>query len=331
MTDEHNFPPEPVERARVPAGHALTVILVALLVASLLNADRLDYTARTQPFGWQRTWAMRITGVLKATSHATRLDLPRRALSDAAGNQDPPPPRDTGSVVTVPATTPGATTTTTPPDFRTPTAADPVRILVVGDSLMGWIGPAITKELDGAPIQVTEDWKVGTGLARPEVRNWPAQLEIDMDDLDPEVVVIGFGANDVQDMTSADGRVTLGSRAWHAEYQRRVAQTLNAVEGENRTVYWVGLPITTRPDIEKAAPALASAVKTEISARPWAHYIDTRPILAPDGVYTAYLPDGAGGQVKVREADGIHPNLAGARRMVAPLVKALTKERKIPR
>lgn len=332
MTAEHNYPPEPVERRRVPAGQAMVVLLIALLLGSLLNADRLDYTARTQPFGWQRSWAMGITGALKSVSHATRLNRPRLMLSEAVGNIDPPPAIDTKGVVIVKPTTPsqGATTTTTaPPDYRVPTDSDPLRILVSGDSLMGWIGPAISKELDGKPIEVTEDWKVATGLARPDVRNWPVQLAADMEQYNPEVVVLGFGGNDMQDMATDDGRVAVGTPEWQAEYQRRVAQVLNAVAGQNRTVYWIGLPITTRADIERAVPTQRAAVEAEISARPWARFIDTRPLLSPDGTYTAYLPDGSGGEVKVREGDGVHPNLAGATRMVRPITEAMEKDRKL--
>lgn len=330
MADEHNFPPEPTERRRAPAGQALLVVLVALLVGSVLNADRIDTTAHTQPFGWQRTWAMRITGPIKSISDATGLNQLRKAVSESAGNELEPPPQDTRTVVTAPPTSPDATTTTSaPPVFRTPSAADPVRTLVSGDSLMGWIGPALTQGFDGQPVKITEDWKVGTGLARPDVLNWPAKLAEDMTAYDPEVVVVGFGGNDAQDMATDDGRVTVGTPEWTAEYQRRVAQVLNAVEGPNRTVYWIGLPITTRGDIEEAAPSMANAVRTEIAARPWAHYVDTQPTLSPDGSYTAYLPDGSGGEVKVREDDGVHPNLAGARRIVAPLLIELAKERKL--
>jgi hypothetical protein len=108
-----------------------------------------------------------------------------------------------------------------------------------------------------------------------------------------------------------------------------VAQVLDAVEGRGRTVYWIGLPITTRGNIEEAAPAMAQAVQAEVSARPWAHYIDSRKTLSPDGTYTAYLPNASGKEVKVREDDGVHPNLAGAARMVEPMVAALRKERKL--
>src|SRR6476661_1652267 len=104
MSDEHTFPLEPVRRRRHPAGQAMGVILVTLLVACLLNADRLDHTAHTQEFGsWQRTWAIRLTSPLKSVSDATRLNRPRKWFSHKAGNDDPPPPEDTRTVVTAPA------------------------------------------------------------------------------------------------------------------------------------------------------------------------------------------------------------------------------------
>lgn len=333
MGSEHTFPPEPVPRRRTPAGQALAVVLIALLVSSVLNAERLDYTARSQPFGWQRTVAMGLTGPLVSISRATRLNQPRKALSEAAGNQDPPPPEDTKGVVIASevgkggAPTSTTSTTTAPP--RVPTVADPVRILVAGDSLMGWIGPGINSELDGTAINVIEDWKVGTGLARPDVRNWPAALEQDMAAYDPEVVVLGFGGNDAQDMITDDGRVTPGTKAWAEEYQRRVVQVLDAVEAPGRTVYWIGLPITTKDVIEKAAPSMTAAVKREIAIRPWAHFINSRKILAPDGTYETYLPDGSGDPVKVREDDGVHPNPAGGRRIVATFTDDLAAERNL--
>lgn len=323
------FPGEPVPRRRVPAGQALVVVLVALLVGSLLNADRLAYTARTQPFGWQRTWAMRVTGALETTSDTLWLNRPRRFLAGLADNEDPPPPDPTGDVEIVRPGAGGVTTTTRPPEFRVPSEDEPVRILVAGDSLMGFIGPALVNELDGYPVDVTEDWVVATGLARPDVLNWPAQLRADMAQHDPEVVVLGFGGNDMQDMATETGRVAVGTAAWKTEYQRRVAQVLNAVEAPHRTVYWIGLPQTARDDIERVAPAQAEAVQAEISARPWAHYVDTRTILSPDGTYTMYLVDPDGTEVKVREGDGVHPNLAGATRMVGPVVDAVIDERKL--
>lgn len=331
MADHHLYPAEPVPRRRSPAGQAIAVALVALLLGSLLNAERLDHTARTQPFGWQRTWAMRVTGPLATISRATGLNLPRKLLSEAAGNEDPPPPIETDDVRTADeraALAPATTTTTTAPP-RVPTAAEPLRVLVAGDSLMGWIGPALTDELGVRPATIIEDWQVSTGLARPDVLNWPAQLAQDMAAHDPEVVIVGFGGNDAQDMATADGVVRLGTPAWAEEYQRRVVQVLDAVEAPGRTVYWIGLPLTTASNIERAAPVMTDAVQTELEIRPWASFVDARTALSPDGEYVTYLPDGSGRPVKVREDDGVHPNPAGARRIVATMVDDLIEDRNL--
>jgi len=330
MSEERNFPREPEPRRRVPAGQALAVVLVALVVGSFLNADRMAHTAETQPFGWQRTWAMRLTRPIKAVSDATGLNLPRKALSDAAGTTDGPPPEDTRTVVTAPPLAAGATTTTIAPlALRIPTAADPLRIHIAGDSLMIPIGPAILARLDGDPITLTEGYKAGTGLARPDVLNWPAKLRTDLASDDADVVVLGFGGNDAQGMEGPDGPLPSGTPEWGAEYQRRVAQVLDAVEKKGRTLYWMSLPVTTAGNIEKAAPYMRKAIKTEIAARPWAHYVDTRKVLTPDGTFTAYLPDGSGGQVKVRDDDGVHLTTAGATRVVVPLCELLAEERKL--
>lgn len=328
MSKEHLFPPEPVPRLRSPAGQALVVMVACLLVASLLNADRLDRTAHTQPFGWQRTWAVRLTGPLQALSHLTLANRPRRSLAEAAGNVDPPPPIDTESVVTAPPVI-ADTTTTAPPPLRTPTAAEPLRILVLGDSLMIEIAPQLEQALDGRPVDVREDYQAATGLARPDVINWPARVADDMEAHDPEVVVVGFGGNDAQDMATDDGRLARYSPEWAAEYQRRVAQVLNAIEQPGRTVYWIGLPVTTVTNIERAGPDMRRAIRREVAARPWAHFVDSRETLSPDGVYAAYLPDGSGNPVKVRQDDGVHANPAGAARVVAPIAEAVAAERRL--
>jgi len=333
MADDraHTFPPEPAARRRTPAGKSLAVIAASLLVACVLNADRLDRTAHTQPFGWQRNVVVHVTQPLKALSSFTHINRPRRWLADLSGHTDDPPPISTKTVVTAPPVgAPASTTTNTaPPPLRTPTPADPLRVLVAGDSLMGWIGPGIAKALDADPVKVDEDWKVASGLTRPDFTNWPARLADDVKTYDPEVVVIGFGGNDSQGMSTDDGVAKQGTPQWRAEYQRRVAQVLDIVVEPGRTLYWVGLPLTTSGNIERTWPDMEAGIKAEIAARPWAHFVETRTTLTPDGKYTAYLPDGKGGQVKVRENDGVHPTPAGAEREVAPLVEAVRKEHKL--
>lgn len=336
MSDEHLFPGEPEERKRHPAGQALAVILVALLLGSLFNADRINRTAHTQPFGWQRTWAIRITGPLQSLSDTLMLNRVREELAERTGHETGPPPTDTRTVTTVPpdsnsGSPNGETTTTTtiPITHRTPTASEPLRIVVAGDSLMADIGGELSRQMEGDPILVSEDWKVSSGLVRPDFFNWPAHLEETMADDDPEVVIIGFGGNDSQAMTGPDGVLDLGSDEWKAEYQRRVAQVLDVLEADGRTVYWMGLPAMNVSKIEATRKVINEVVQTELSARPWAHYIDTEPAISPGGTFTSHLPDDEGKQVRVRQSDGVHASVDGVRRLTIPIVDAVRAEREL--
>lgn len=331
MPDDHSDLSEDSERRRVPAGQALLVVLIALVVGTLLNADGMAHTAETEPFGWERDWTTKIMEPVQDLSHAVGLNLPRKVLSERVGTAEGPPPEDTRTVVTAPPTIPDATTTTAPPPvFPAPTAADPLEVHVAGDSLVIPIGPALVARFEGEPVEVTEGYKAATGLARPDVLNWPAKLRTDLADLDPDVVVVGFGGNDAQPMLSADGDpLALGTPEWAAEYQRRVVQVLDAVEAPGRTLYWLELPATTAGNIQEAAPVMHTAIATEIAIRPWAHFVDTNAVLAPNGTFTAYLPDGSGGEVKVRDDDGVHLTTAGATRVVGPLGDLIATERKL--
>ena len=225
--------------------------------------------------------------------------------------------------------TKAAPSTSTTLAVRIPTPAEPLRVLVAGDSLVGWIAPALEREIGDHPIEVIDDWKGSSGLVRPDFFDWPARIEEDMAQHDPDVVVLGFGGNDTQGLTTEDGVLALGTPEWKVEYQRRVAEVLNLIEAPGRTVYWVGLPLTRSEAIEELRPVLASAIGTEIETRPWARFVDTRDALAPDGVFTRQLPDDSGELVTTMAPDDIHPSLEGGARIVGVFLPQLLAERQL--
>lgn len=220
-------------------------------------------------------------------------------------------------------------TTTTTLGVRIPTAADPLKVLVAGDSLVGWIAPALEQELPAAdPVEVIDDWKGSTGLVRTDYFDWPAKLTADMAQHDPDVVVLGFGGNDTQGITLDDGTVLqLGTDEWAAEYQRRIGAVLDIIEKPGRTVYWVGMPLTRSEAIEALRPVLTKAVEDEFASRPWAHFVDTRDALAPDGEFTSQLPGDDGQLVTTMAPDDIHPSLDGGVRIVRVLLPEIRTER----
>ena len=71
------------------------------------------------------------------------------------------PPADTEPVNTGPAT-----------------AQDPATVFIVGDSDAGTFGPYLQTLLDGTGVVETElDYKVSSGLARPDFFDWPAEID----------------------------------------------------------------------------------------------------------------------------------------------------------
>ncbi|MCU1369673.1 MAG: hypothetical protein JWO77_867 [Ilumatobacteraceae bacterium] len=239
--------------------------------------------------------------------------------------------RDDGGGGSEPERSAAGASTTTTLAVRIPTEAAPLKVLVAGDSLVGWIAPALEQELPAAdPVDVIDDWKGSTGLVRTDYFDWPDRLTEDMADHDPDVVVLGFGGNDTQGITLDDGSVLpLGTDEWAAEYQRRIGDVLDIVEKPGRTVYWIGLPLTRSEAIETLRPVLAEAVDEEFASRPWAHFIDTRDALAPDGEFTDQLPGDDGELVTTMAPDDIHPSLDGGVRIVRFFLPDLRAERQL--
>lgn len=195
-------------------------------------------------------------------------------------------------------------------------ADEPLRVLIAGDSLVGYMPLVMEEALQNQPATVIDAWKGSSGLARPDFHNWPVELEQLMEEHDPDVVVIGFGGNDTQGIVSLDPNQSVIARddpRWQAEYTRRVGEALDAIEQPGRTLWWIGLPLSDRDNLEEMRPAMTAAFEDEIAKRPWAHYVDTLEVLAPDGTYEVYLPGPDGEPVRVRADDGIHLSPTGMR------------------
>ena len=82
-----------------------------------------------------------------------------------------------------------------------PTDADPARILVVGDSDAGTFAPYLERLLDDTDVvDITLDYKVSSGLARPDFYDWPASCA-GARRPPPDIVIATFGGNDSQGLS----------------------------------------------------------------------------------------------------------------------------------
>jgi hypothetical protein len=332
--------PPAQQRRTASAGRAIATVAGSLLVASFLNADALARVARQQPDGWQRTAAVAVTSPIEAIADVLQLDRPRAALDALTGTEvetadefggglhDPPvtldraPPPDpaTSTTTTVP------TTTTTLAPRRTPTPANPLRVLFAGDSLIGNLADGFGRLTAGdARVAPTKDVRVATGLARPDVLDWPTHLEGLLRERNPEVVVLMFGGNDDQPLRDGDRRFPLLGPGWAEEYRRRVALMMDVATRNDRTVIWIGVPVVERAGLQAATRVMNDVAYAEAARRPRVSYFDPDDVIAPGGAYAREI-DTRGGRIEVRARDGVHVTQRGADLLAPRILGAFAEE-----
>ena len=318
------------------AGHVIAVALIALLVGAVLNAPALSAAADSRPFGWRRTVAIVAVAPVKGISSLLRLDRPHRALAQAAaeargeqtavssaGDPLPPPPAapETGTEDDV-AAAPGAVSPTSAPREPEPTSRRisdkrPLRLWVGGDSLASEFGPALAEAVTRTRRAEAEvDFRYSTGLTRPDFFDWPAQLDSIVEDQNPDVFVVVFGANDAQNLSVGGKVIAFGTPEWIDTYSARVGALMTSLTGDGQSLYWIGQPIMQSTSFD-ARMKLLNTIYAEQAAEHGdaVTYIDTRELFSLRGAYAPYLDDADGQRTLMRQQDGVHLTRAGGERL----------------
>jgi hypothetical protein len=348
MSTTTDTPPvEDDRRARRPmtAGRAVGTMLTALLVGALLGAPSLERAAEQQSYGRGRDLLLAVARPLASLSHNVGLDRPREWLASLTGHEDPPaaktfargvtPPSPATTSTAPPSTVAGAPTTTaapptTEPPRRTPTADAPRKVWMGGDSLIGTISDQVQRLVSADDrIRFTVDVQVATGLARPDILDWAAELTSQMEAANPDVVVLSFGGNDDQPLHGVDDAYyTLFTPEWQAEYARRIGIMMDiASNGGARTVVWLGLPAERPENLDGAKEAMNAAAQAEAAKRLHVVYQPLGPLVAgPDGAYAddLTLPDGS--VIRARSPDGVHLTEEGAAIVAPAILDSFAKE-----
>jgi lysophospholipase L1-like esterase len=325
-----------------PAGRALVVMVVALVLAMLVNADALVERAERRPTGPQRDRALAVWHPVQDVSHALQLHRIRELADWAAGDDGseaaaPAPGRGSGDRGTGDpgggADDAAAGTADTPArdgEVRTPTEDEPLRLWVGGDFMAQVFGESLLAKAEPTGLIDPElHYESASGLTRSDYYDWPEALGRDLDDHDAEVVVVMLGVNDGQGIMLADGTPVpaVDDPRWATEYRRRVGALMDQLRAPGRLVVWVGQPPMRNPDFAAAMAVVNQAYVDEAAGRPWVTYVDAAALLGgPGGTYAENLPAGPGGAgtpVEVRQPDGIHLAPAGGERLAAEVMAVI--------
>jgi hypothetical protein len=212
-----------------------------------------------------------------------------------------------------------------------PSADDPAKVFIVGDSDAGTFGPYLQTLLDNTGIVTTElDYKVSSGLARPDFFDWPAEIDAKLPEVDPDIVVATFGGNDAQGLAVADGEFIIGDPVanedeWVAEYTERAGAVMDQLLADGRTVIWVGIPNDDNPEVTARMAIQDQAAKAAAAERPELIFIDTwKRFSGRDGGWAEFVIDPRDGEGKdVRADDGFHLNQTGAEILAIDIAQAI--------
>ncbi len=343
----------PNERRVMSIRRTATVLLVALVVGLVLAAQPLRSAAGGLSSSSLRSVALTVTWPFGKISEGLHAEAARQWVLHAfddegaesvvdtetgpAGPPDtgrPPgsPPPGSPPTTALPLTpgvgaTQGHTAATAPTTDGRPRvdARHPLKVLVVGDSLVTEVARGMDRLSGELPLEIEYRYKVSSGLVNTRFFDWPAELKRLVPKFKPDVTVLMYGNNDHLSLM-ADGRpVPPLDPAWLKEYERRVESMAGIADRAGSKVVWIGMPIMRSTKFSSTARGL-NKVFSAVCKDEGYWYVDAYRLFSDKaGKYAPYLPDAAGKSRLMRGTDGIHFTAAGGDKMAREIVRILRK------
>jgi len=294
----------------LPAGRVVGIVLIAFLIAALFNSEAMVRAGEGMKPGTTRDIVLGVAEPLDTVAGAVGFHLPRQGFDLAFGQES-----KTASGTELEEGSVGIlrrrASEEARPDWRRPTTARPLRVLVTGDSEADLVGLRLNDLDTRGLLDIETVARNGTALTNPGFFNWELNAEQEIEARDPEAVVMLIGANDGFNV-EADGEVHApGTPEWETEFARRVAVVMEALAGDgDRPVYWVPPPTARDETFDAIYESENRAVQRAAESVTGARYIDVYYTIN-DGEYTDQVRIG-GRKVLGRQSDGIHFNREGA-------------------
>lgn len=210
------------------------------------------------------------------------------------------------------------------PEF--PQGSTPV--LMVGDSMMRILGANMEKEFRQAGIQPAVAFSsLGSGLVRPSVFNWFTRLDELLKENQPKTVFVALGTNDKQALETEEGAIIpYGGPAWEAAYRQCLARFMDQLlAADVDLVVWFLLPPMKDPAVQEHAQTvnrIATELASEDARKEKIFLFDMASCFSrTPGKYSQYMMDQSGAAITVRDPDGIHLAVGGAKAVAKACVK----------
>jgi lysophospholipase L1-like esterase len=338
MSTEQSDVPLPPPGRRLRARDAILVVLTATVLLVLFQGQSVRNWGEQMDPGIGRDivlgvgkpvgWLADRLPLHDAADDATSWLASEDDLGDAGGF-DTPAPTSAGERGGIPPVSPEsfdpATLGEDPPKLELD------KLLVTGDSLVMPLDVVLARRLADEGVEVVRDSHVGTGISKSGLVDWGKLSTKQVEDEEPDAVVVFIGANEGFPIPVAGGReVECCGQEWAAAYADRVRRMMNTYRrGGAARVYWLTIPTPRDGDLADISSTVNAAV--DVASVPWraqVRVLDLVPVFSPGDRFRSSM-EVDGKKELVREPDGLHLTEDGAE-LAADLVLDAV-ERDFPR
>ncbi|MEG4043609.1 DUF459 domain-containing protein [Microcoleus sp. Pol17_C1] len=205
------------------------------------------------------------------------------------------------------------------------------RFLFIGDSVMFDLGIqlqyTLKKKYNIADTKI--DYKVATGLNRIDYYDWYARTRQVINNYQPDVVIVLFGANDRQNIIDSQGKGrAVMTKEWQKAYQERVERYANLLDSSSvRKVYWVGQSMPNKSSYLQAFPIMNDIYKNASKSSAKIEFVSTWDTFAPGGRFVPVVANKSGKRGYVKNNDGLHFTSHGAQIISDLLVDQMVSDK----
>jgi hypothetical protein len=200
-----------------------------------------------------------------------------------------------------------------------PRAALPT-VLATGDSTMEGVSSFLADDLLHT-AEVVSDARPGFSITDGD--GWKAVARSQVARLKPATTVVSIGANEGFPMLAADGAVHgCCDASWIEELAGRLHTSMVTYRRQGRArEFWLTLVAPRDTRRVPVFDAVNTAILQAAAATPGVRVLRMDQLFSPNGYQDAIRDQGH--DVRVREPDGIHLNVAGTRIAAREIVKAM--------
>ncbi len=189
---------------------------------------------------------------------------------------------------------------------------DARKVLVIGDFIAGGVAWGLEQAFANEPkIVIVDKSDANSGLVRIDQTDWNTLLPAQLNELQPDLVVVALGANDRQQMRGDNARSAIRSNSWEAAYTQRLSGLTDTLKLYGRPFFWVGAAPMRQTQAAADMNYLNDLFKPRVD-RAGGHFVDVWSGFAnEEGRYITSGPDVEGQTRQLRTGDGINFTRAG--------------------